>query len=554
MPGTQTRTKLKAFAFIEGKPSSNRTQDEADKENNHQRTEAPKQTPVKPMRQTNAEIRSESLPPSTPAMRLPLSDLIGMPEERIVSQPKETPAKEEVLWMHNATPSSSRPNVTPIRKRKRGKSSSPASSQPEPASLSREPFDVQRLQQSLKTPQADPAADLWSRYAHGNDGTDSHDKSTAFAHLLRDPSPGSSATKGSISGLRRWASCGVEWPVSATKNKRRRVLPREDEPSEDSPGEHEDGSPKKSKVGLLLERMKESLSKPPEKIPAGPSSSSPLPERTVNERIINEETDAPSHPLTAVREEESPAEESPVSQQFKGTPRGSAGVRKSQASSSEYGDDDIDFDMLEEIESTAVVTHSEPKLPVQYLPTIAEEQPASLPIQRTISLPRYQPPKCQQNQPQAPARNQAQVPLPAREQPQVPTRFQAQAPLRRQPQPQAPFRPPTIIAPMKPQPVEDEFGDDDDDLFAEDFELVASAYESQATKSLTQQVAQQVAAPSRADGLTIKQAVEILSDDEFGDDDIDDGLFAAAEMAATQAFQATGAAPLHVRTVSHRNR
>lgn len=107
---------------------------------------------------------------------------------------------------------------------------------------------------------------------------------------------------------------------------------------------------------------------------------------------------------------------------------------------------------------------------------------------------------------------------------------------------------------MKPQPVEDEFGDDDDDLFAEDFELVASAYESQATKSLTQQVAQQVAAPSRADGLTIKQAVEILSDDEFGDDDIDDGLFAAAEMAATQAFQATGAAPLHVRTVSHRNR
>lgn len=102
--------------------------------------------------------------------------------------------------------------------------------------------------------------------------------------------------------------------------------------------------------------------------------------------------------------------------------------------------------------------------------------------------------------------------------------------------------------------MEDEFGDDDDDLFAEDFELVASAYERQATKSLPRQAAPQAPAPSKANGMTSKQAVEILSDDEFGDDDIDDGLFAAAEIAATQAFQASGAAPLHVRTVSYRNR
>lgn len=542
MPGSQTRTKLKAFAFIEGKPSSDRSKDEADKENNHRRTEAPKQTPVKPIRQMNAEVRSESLPPSTPAMRLPLSDLIGVPEERVVSQPKETPAKEEVLWMHNATPTSSRPHVTPIRKRKRGKSSSPASSQPEPACLSGEPFDVQRLQQSLKTPQADPAADLWSRYARGNDGTDSNNKSTAFAHLLRDPSPGSSATKGSISGLRRWASCGVEWPVSATKNKRRRVLPREDEQCEDSPGELEEESPKKSKVGLLLERMKESLSKPPEKVPLGPSSSSPLPERTVDDGTVNQKADTPSHRLAAVQEEESPGEGSPVSQRFKGTPRESAGVRKIQASSSEYGDDDIDFDMLEEIESTAVVTHSQPKSPVQNLPTIVEERLAPPPVQRPVGLPRYQPPQFQRNQPQAPARNQYQVT----------SRIQAQAPLRHPPQ--APFRPPTIVAPMKQQPPEDEFGDDDDDLFAEDFEQVASAYESQATTTLPRQAAPQAPAPSNANSVTSKQAVEILSDDEFGDDDIDDGLFAAAEMAATQAFQASGAAPLHVRTVSHRNR
>ncbi|QDS74450.1 hypothetical protein FKW77_006417 [Venturia effusa] len=537
MPGTQTRTKLKAFAFIEGKPSSNRTEDELGKENNYQRTETAKETPLKPMRQTNAENRSGSVPPSTPAMRLPLSDLIGVPEDRVVSQPKETPAKEEVLWIHNATPSSSRPNVTPIRKRKRGKSSSPASSQPEPASLSREPFDVQRLQQSLKTPQADPAADLWSRYAQGVDGADSNKTSTAFAHLLRDPSPSSSATKGSISGLRRWASCGVEWPVSATKNKRRRVMPREDEPSQDSPGEHESGSPKKSKVGLLLERMKESLSKPPEKGPAGPASSSPLPDR-----VINDNTESLSHCLAAVREDESPVEESPVSQHFQGTSRESAAIRKGQASSSEYGDDDIDFDMLEEIESTAVATHSPLKPPVQHLPTIVEERPAPPPVPQSKPLPAFQPLQPPRNRPHAPERDYTPLTAPTRNQPQVQNRIQTKAPVRHQPQ--APFRPPSIVASAKPPPIDDEFGDDDD-LFAEDFELMASVYESQATRSLPQQIAPQVPAPSKANGMTCEQAVDILSDDEFGDDDIDDGLFAAAEIAATQAFQTSGAAPLH---------
>jgi len=182
MPGTQTRTKLKAFAFIEGKPSVDRTEDEADKENSLQQSETPKQTPVKPMRQVYAENTITSLPPSTPATRLPLSDLIGNPEERLPSLNKDTPVEENVLWQHNQTPTSSRPAVTPARKRKRARSSSPASSQPEPISVTREPFDVQGLQQSLRTPQADPAADLWNRYASANDGTDSNNKSTAFAH------------------------------------------------------------------------------------------------------------------------------------------------------------------------------------------------------------------------------------------------------------------------------------------------------------------------------------------------------------------------------------
>jgi DNA replication ATP-dependent helicase Dna2 len=500
MPGTQTRTKLKAFQFIEGKPSVNSADNNADKENWHQRLEAPKQTPVKPMHQMSVECANSGLPPSTPATRLPLADLIGNPDEKLISTSKDTP-EEHVLWQHNQTPTSSRPAITPARKRKRARSSSPASSQNEPANFStaKEPFDVQGLQQSLRTPQADPAADLWIRYASANDGTDSNNKSITFAHLLRDSSPGSSATKGSISGLRRWASCGVEWPVSATKSKRRRIIRREDGPSEDGSGQQDDGLPKKSKVGLLLERMKESLSKPPERIPDGPSSSSPLPERPVIE-----ENGSPLHRLAPVQEEESP-----VNQHF-GSAQRSGRIRKSQASSSEYGDDDIDFDMLEAIESTAVVTHSQSKPPVQNLSTIVEEPPAPPSFLRSIPEPR--------NQPQAPPRQS------------------------------------TNIAPVKPQVVYNEFGDDDDDLFAEDLELVASVYESQANKPLPQQQVQR--APVRGDmsGVAGGQVVQVLSDDEFGDDDIDDGLFAAAEVAATQAFKASGAAPLHVCTgfYSHR--
>jgi DNA replication ATP-dependent helicase Dna2 len=496
MPGTQTRTKLKAFQFIEGKPSINPADDQTDKENAHQRLEVPKQTPVKPLRQKNVDNETNDLPPSTPAMRLPLSDLIGNPEERRDTISKETLVEEHVLWQHNQTPTSSRPAMTPARKRKRARSSSPASSQVEPANFSstKEPFDVQGLQHSLRTPQADPAADLWSRYASANDGTGSNNKSTAFAHLLRDSSPGSSATKGSISGLRRWASCGVEWPVSATKNKRRRIIPREDEPSEDDREQQKDGLPKKSTVGLLLKRMKESLSKPPERVADGPSSSSPLPERSAME-----EYESPQHRLAAVQEEESP-----VSKHFGSSQRGAGMARKSFASSSEYGDDDIDFDMLEAVESTAIFTHSQPKPTIQKLSPIMEEVLPPSPTKHAIQQPRSQP--------------------------------QALAPQ------------PTSVAPVKPQVVYDEFGDDDDDLFAEDLELVASVYENQATKPLFQH-------KSLVSGKVYEEprgrTVQILSDDEFGDDDIDDGLFAAAEIAATQAFKASGAAPLHVCTGSY---
>jgi DNA replication ATP-dependent helicase Dna2 len=495
-PGTQTRTKLKAFQFIEGKPCINSVDNEADKENaRRQHLEVPQQTPVKPQNQTNAEALSSRILPSTPATRLPLADLIGNPDEKLVSTNTDTP-EEHVLWLHAQTPTSPRPAVTPARKRKRARSSSPPSSQNEASNFSsagKEPFDVQGLQQSLKTPQADPAADLWSRYASANDGTTSNNKPTTFAHLICDSSPRSSATKGSISGLRRWASCGVEWPVSATKSKKRRIIRREQEQSDEVTRHLDDGEPKKSKVGLLLERMKESLSKPPENIPEAPSSSSPLPERPVMG-----DYESPLHRLAPVQEEESP-----LNQQFSSA-RGNHGLRKSQSTSSEYGGDDIDLDMLEIFESTAVAAHSQGKESTQNLSTIVEEA-SPPPIREMRDCSAVQ----QRSQPQ----------------------------------------PPVHVSAAPPQIVHDEFDGEDDDIFAEDLEQIASVYDSRAAQPQAQQPVQRAAVSGEKRG-TVRgppaQSVQVLSDDEFGDDDIDDEQFAAAEIAATQAFRASSVAPVSV--------
>ena len=116
-------------------------------------------------------------------------------------------------------------------------------------------------------------------------GTPTTSKGIAFAHLLNDPSPRSSANTGSVSGLRRWASCGVEFPASASKKRRTLGAFRA----------HRDGTddifnipssdntfrelPPKSKLAGMFEQMRESVA--PHNLVASselPSSSSPLPD------------------------------------------------------------------------------------------------------------------------------------------------------------------------------------------------------------------------------------------------------------------------------------
>jgi hypothetical protein len=82
--------------------------------------------------------------------------------------------------------------------------------------------------------------------------------------------------------------------------------------------------------------------------------------------------------------------------------------------------------------------------------------------------------------------------------------------------------------------VSDEFGEDDDEFFAADLELLVSQYDSQ----LQQQQPESMAVGTK-DRHTEPMVQALPFEDEFGDDTIDMEQFAAAEAATTQSNLAT---------------
>ncbi|KAI9811108.1 MAG: Tripartite DNA replication factor [Thelocarpon impressellum] len=166
--------------------------------------------------------------PQTPASRLPLAELIGTSDENAVrSSSKEVSPDERVFWEHSRSSDSSTrigsmvtPGATARRGKKRARSSSPA---PSPQGASTHPsagkksFDLDPLHKSLRTPQTNPADELWNRYAvdNGAKPTSCGPIIPTFAHLLNNSSPRSNIN--ATPALRRSASCGMEWPMSKAK-------------------------------------------------------------------------------------------------------------------------------------------------------------------------------------------------------------------------------------------------------------------------------------------------------------------------------------------------
>ncbi len=299
-------------------------------------------------------------PPRTPASKIPLADLIGNTEDIFNGAAFDATPEDHVFWQHgprSSDPSSSLRSTQ--RGKKRARSSSPASSsqleKSNHCSAQKEALDLQTLQQSLKTPQHDPASDLWARYATASLAKNGEGPVLPpFAHLITSSPQTPSTTNSKDSGLRRSTSCGIEWPTS--ENKRRKITKREPfgpaknifESLKPEIPEHDKGEA--TRVQLLVEKLSESIMRKQYLKPTVPSSSSPLPDRT-------EVTHGPpASPLparvTAQAQKEQPMQDSESEQIVEEASRSQHGLATiiEDGNSSEFGDADLDLDFLKTVE------------------------------------------------------------------------------------------------------------------------------------------------------------------------------------------------------------
>lgn len=169
--------------------------------------------------------------PANPNSRLPLTHLIGQHPTR----PHDDQADHAELQWKQSTPKNSQ--RTPGKKRKRAQSSSPPSV----------------TTKVFKTPKPDPASEIWSNYnAHLNESAIKASQS-GLEKLLIESSPRSSETAGSVGGLRRYASCGYQFPTSRKKKQRTRLVQHAPAQISEEDTAETTGI---SKVSLLLESVK----------------------------------------------------------------------------------------------------------------------------------------------------------------------------------------------------------------------------------------------------------------------------------------------------------
>lgn len=295
-------------------------------------------------------LTQEDCFPHTPAVRIPIEDLIANTEDAFnCAFPSATP-KDHVSWQ--IRPDSSDASAAARgtqRSRKRAHSSSPASSQlgaSEHFSASKEPLNLDLLNKSLRTPNNDPTQDLWNRYSAVNAAKPDQTEPTlpSYAHLLPS-SPQTPSTAGKDGGLRRTHSCGVEWPTSIPK--RRKIE------TNDSHGRTKDlfaASRKEilgrelsnnTRVGLLLDKIQRSLTRKPI-TEEGPSSSSPLPDRRSQNLV------SPTRPQSRARLETAVIPNAGVSI-HRLSPQKIA-VQPPTISFSEFSDDGLDLEAFESVE------------------------------------------------------------------------------------------------------------------------------------------------------------------------------------------------------------
>ncbi len=549
---SQSKSKLKAFQFkqnIEGRLPNDQSMEtlNAEKENTSpepdQMAAAPMNPPPQPASQRSASKEVRECP-QTPVGRLPLSQLLTKGDD--ARQNIDLTPVERVLW-DNSPIESEGPGSVPTRKRRRRyHSMSPVSSSQNETSVhfgSKPATEASALPQIFKTPKADPADDLWIRYSlnTGNKKSPTALADLPFAHLMHSSSPQTPANHKlgrDNGGLRRAHSC-IEWPTSGAKRRKLQhsssqrdmagglvVTEEQDDPAKGS---------RLSRVSFLIEKIHDDLAKPARKhqcssseptksSPVLPSSVSPHLEASSSQqsnKIVEDVVNVLSQ--TVVDDVQSPEEHVVL------TTKEIANLNRS-GSSSEFGDDDFDIEMLQAATSEkADHPESEPHALIreegsgQGKPVVANEQTAKVSMEATFKN---------------------LLPSPGS---QKPVKLKTSSG-------------PSSSTLKQDISAEDEFDDDESDVFAADLEDVFARYDTQPTAHVakgieTQREETKATAPpvartggSKAETNITVEEVQVLSDDDDfgGDSDLEQ---IAAECEAAQPRQTASRPQTSVRTI-----
>ena len=261
---------LKFMGGVKGKPVTSEQENECSPPNATPRSQILSQ-------KTGRQVHNEC--PQTPVGRLPLAELITNGED--LNQTVDFTPVERVLWGTSArTSDRGSSQETPVlpRSRKRAYSSSPVSSSQKKVvlkQLTEDQISAQNNTQpkALKTPQGDPASDLWNRYSLDNK---SHEKRSptkvnnrSFLHSMTSSSPQQpfqifSARESA--GLRRSFSCSMEWPTSVAKRRKlQHDLGHQEFPTGSAAAEQPvvKSQKSRSRLSLLVDKIHDDLARPP---------------------------------------------------------------------------------------------------------------------------------------------------------------------------------------------------------------------------------------------------------------------------------------------------
>lgn len=375
---SQSRNKLRSFVF-EAKTDANAREDEKENiDDQASRCAAPAGSPG--IRDGDLEKSSPQLPqlpsqkqcPRTPTNRIPLADLIANTEDAFNCRPKDTTPEDHIYWEHGPTPRSSEPSATANsvkRGKKRARSSSPPSSSEIHKSArvnAQETLDLRLLHESLKTPQNDPALDLWARYTDARlTKKDADGKPLpAFAHLMTSSPQTPGSINGKDGGLRRSISCGTEWPASKSKRRKINHAVAGGNVTDMLAASRKEimapGKPKASRISLLMEKLQENSIRIPQVEVSGPSSSSPLPCRH-GLSILLEASPAPPQRIRPNENGKTVPDVHDIQPEPDDHERQ---IADPETPSSEFGDEDLGLEILEAVEQS---TYTQAVLPVGVL-------------------------------------------------------------------------------------------------------------------------------------------------------------------------------------------